>query len=70
MFIFSRRVHITQTTLESLHGEYEVEPGPGLREQGVKSYFIVPPPRRKKPMMFNTLHVNTKQQCYEWVIKC
>ena len=64
-FLFNfRRVHITQATLEHLHGEYEVEPGNGhlrdqyLREQGVQSYFIVPPPRRRKPLLFNTLHVS------------
>ncbi len=27
------RVHLTQATLEHLRGEYEVEPGPGLRDQ-------------------------------------
>ncbi|XP_043199788.1 Ca(2+)/calmodulin-responsive adenylate cyclase-like isoform X6 [Amphibalanus amphitrite] len=48
------RVHITQATLDALHGEYEVEPGNGhlrnqyLRDAGVRSYFIVPPPRRRK----------------------
>ncbi len=49
------RVHVTQTTLECLRGAYEVEPGPGLPEQGIASYFIIPPPRRKKPMVFNSM---------------
>ena len=29
----SRRVHVTETTADHLRGEYELEPGPGLREQ-------------------------------------
>ena len=34
MTTFSRRVHITQATLDHLRGEYEVEPGMGhLRNQ-------------------------------------
>ncbi|KAJ6225324.1 hypothetical protein RDWZM_003869 [Blomia tropicalis] len=57
------RVHITQATLDCLHDDYEVEDGLGadrsayLREHSVKSYFIVPPPQRHKPFLFNTLHV-------------
>ncbi|GFX39957.1 transposable element Tcb2 transposase [Trichonephila clavipes] len=48
------RVHVTQATLDCLHGEYEVEPGRGadrnsyLREHNVVSYFIVPPSHRRK----------------------
>lgn len=48
------RVHITQATLDCLHGEYEVENGFGaerdayLREHNVISYFIVPPMHRRK----------------------
>ncbi|XP_043199779.1 Ca(2+)/calmodulin-responsive adenylate cyclase-like isoform X5 [Amphibalanus amphitrite] len=59
------RVHITQATLDALHGEYEVEPGNGhlrnqyLRDAGVRSYFIVPPPRRRKTLLFNTLQVRS-----------
>ena len=61
MFHFStflRRVHVTQTTLEHLRGEYEVEPGPGLREHGISSYFIVPPPRRRKSNLLSSLRVS------------
>ncbi|CAH0748317.1 unnamed protein product [Diatraea saccharalis] len=48
------RVHITQATLDSLGGAYEVEPGHGanrnayLRDHSVQTYFIIPPPRRRK----------------------
>ena len=49
------RVHVTQTTLEALRGEYEVEPGPGIPDHGMSGFFIIPPPRRRKPMLFNTV---------------
>lgn len=48
------RVHITQATLDCLHGEYEVEPGHGsernayLREQSVATFMIVPSTQRRK----------------------
>ncbi|XP_042229149.1 adenylate cyclase type 1-like isoform X2 [Homarus americanus] len=48
------RVHITQATLDCLGGEYEVELADGylrsqyLRDHNVTSYFIIPPPRRRK----------------------
>ena len=48
------RVHITESTLACLHGEYQVEPGNGaarnqyLRDHNVNTYFIVPPARRRK----------------------
>lgn len=29
-----------------------------LREQDIKSYLIIPPARRRKPLLFNTLHVS------------
>ncbi|XP_045121665.1 adenylate cyclase type 1-like isoform X14 [Portunus trituberculatus] len=59
------RVHITQATLDCLGNEYEVEPGDGqlrsqyLRDHNVTSYFIIPPPRRRKPLLFNTLQVRS-----------
>nr|XP_015838783.1 PREDICTED: Ca(2+)/calmodulin-responsive adenylate cyclase isoform X6 [Tribolium castaneum] len=59
------RVHITQATLDYLGGEYEVEPGNGatrnqyLRDHCVTTYFIVPPARRRKPLLFNTLQVRS-----------
>ncbi|XP_059084540.1 Ca(2+)/calmodulin-responsive adenylate cyclase-like isoform X4 [Tigriopus californicus] len=51
------RVHVTQSTLEHLRGEYEVEPGPGMKDHSMGSYFIIPPPRRRKTLLFNSLHV-------------
>uniref|UniRef100_A0A8D8X293 adenylate cyclase n=1 Tax=Cacopsylla melanoneura TaxID=428564 RepID=A0A8D8X293_9HEMI len=57
------RVHITQSTLDSLGGEYEVEGGHGgtrnqyLRDNHVTTYFIVPPARRRKSLLFSTLQV-------------
>ncbi|KAG7165121.1 Ca(2+)/calmodulin-responsive adenylate cyclase-like [Homarus americanus] len=59
------RVHITQATLDCLGGEYEVELADGylrsqyLRDHNVTSYFIIPPPRRRKPFLFNTLQVRS-----------
>ncbi|XP_068082518.1 Ca(2+)/calmodulin-responsive adenylate cyclase [Anabrus simplex] len=59
------RVHITQATLDYLGGEYEVEAGHGatrnqyLRDNSVTTYFIVPPARRRKPLLFNTLQVRS-----------
>ncbi|XP_014661660.1 PREDICTED: adenylate cyclase type 1-like [Priapulus caudatus] len=47
------RVHITKTTMEFLHGEYELEPGNGgcrnsyLREHSIESYLIIPPLKRR-----------------------
>lgn len=54
----SRRVHITQATLDYLGGEYEVEAGMGgtrnqyLRDHCVTTYFIVPPARRRKVFVY------------------
>lgn len=48
------RVHVTRATLDALGGEYEVEVGHGdtrdsyLRDNGVDTYFIVPPAHRRK----------------------
>jgi len=58
------RVHITQSTLDYLRQQYEVEAGMGhlrnqyLRENNISTYFIIPPPNRRKPHMFNTLNPN------------
>ncbi|XP_055713840.1 Ca(2+)/calmodulin-responsive adenylate cyclase isoform X2 [Phlebotomus papatasi] len=59
------RVHVTRETLDALGGEYEVETGHGgtrdsyLRDNAVDTYFIVPPPHRRKPLMLNTLGVRS-----------
>ncbi|KAK6618435.1 hypothetical protein RUM43_013628 [Polyplax serrata] len=59
------RVHITQATLDYLGGEYEVEPGHGntrnqyLLDNNITTYFIIPPSRRRKPLLFNTLQVRS-----------
>ncbi|XP_060937538.1 adenylate cyclase type 3 isoform X2 [Limanda limanda] len=43
------RVHISQSTMECLHGEFDVEPGNGgdrcdyLREKGIETYLVVLP---------------------------
>ncbi|CAJ1061504.1 adenylate cyclase type 3 [Xyrichtys novacula] len=43
------RVHISQSTMECLHGEFDVEPGDGgercdyLRERGIETYLVVVP---------------------------
>lgn len=45
----TRRVHISQSTMECLHGEFDVEPGNGgercdyLRERGIETYLVVVP---------------------------
>lgn len=45
----SRRVHISQTTKDSLHGEFELEPGNGgerceyLLEKGIDTYLVLAP---------------------------
>lgn len=42
-----RRVHISQTTMDCLKGEFEVEPGEGgsrceyLKEKGIVTYLVV-----------------------------
>ena len=44
-----RRVHISQTTKDSLHGEFELEPGNGgerceyLLEKGLDTYLVLVP---------------------------
>ncbi|XP_037533265.1 adenylate cyclase type 3 [Nematolebias whitei] len=43
------RVHISQSTMECLHGEFDVEPGDGgdrcdyLRERGIETYLVIVP---------------------------
>ncbi|XP_059921178.1 adenylate cyclase type 3 isoform X1 [Gadus macrocephalus] len=45
------RVHISQSTMECLHGEFEVEPGNGgercdyLKERGLHTYLVLVPPK-------------------------
>jgi len=60
------RVHITQATLNYLGGEYQVEPGnshhPALRDTNFATYFIVPPQRRRKPNLFNTLRLQNRRK--------
>ncbi|CDQ99754.1 unnamed protein product [Oncorhynchus mykiss] len=47
------KVHITKATLDSLNGDYEVEPGNGhernafLLKHQIETFFIVPSHRRK-----------------------
>lgn len=44
-----RRVHISQSTKDSLHGEFELEPGNGgerceyLLEKGIETYLVLVP---------------------------
>lgn len=44
-----RRVHISQSTRDSLHGEFELEPGEGgerceyLQEKGIDTYLVLAP---------------------------
>ena len=45
-FVFFRKVHITQATLDCLNDEFAVEPGHGaerneyIRKDGIQTYFI------------------------------
>lgn len=47
--VLHRRVHISQTTKDSLHGEFELEPGNGgerceyLLEKGIDTYLVLVP---------------------------
>lgn len=48
-FCLHRRVHISQSTKDSLHGEFELEPGNGgercdyLQEKDIDTYLVLPP---------------------------
>ena len=48
---WSSRVHISQSTMECLRGEFEVEPGNGgercdyLKERGLHTYLVLVPPK-------------------------
>lgn len=56
---------LLRATLDALGGEYEVEAGYGetrdnyLRDNEIDTYFIVPPPHRRKPLILNTLGVRS-----------
>lgn len=56
---WTSRVHISQSTMECLHGEFDVEPGDGgdrcdyLRERGIDTYLVVVP---KGPVGKNSIN--------------
>ena len=49
LYVWISRVHISQSTMECLHGEFDVEPGNGgdrceyLKERGIDTYLVVVP---------------------------
>lgn len=61
-YCFSR-VHVTAATLKYLNNDFQVEPGKGedrsayLRDHGITTYFIIPPPNRRKKVIFNSIQV-------------
>lgn len=63
-------VHITQSTFDCLHDEYEVQEGNGaernsyLREKNVKTYFIIPPQQRRKVCNFFIFTQNSQSKFY------
>lgn len=54
-----RKVHISQTTKDSLHGEFELEPGDGgerceyLLEKGIETYLVLVPKQVKNRLSGN-----------------
>uniref|UniRef100_A0AAQ5Z305 Adenylate cyclase type 3 n=1 Tax=Amphiprion ocellaris TaxID=80972 RepID=A0AAQ5Z305_AMPOC len=61
------RVHISQSTMECLHGEFDVEPGNGgdrcdyLRERGIETYLVVVP---KGPLGKSGINGVVSKTCY------
>lgn len=61
------RVHISQSTMECLHGEFDVEPGNGgdrcdyLRERGIDTYLVVVP---KGPVGKNGINSVVRRTCH------
>lgn len=64
--------------MECLGGSYEVEPGHGanrnayLRDHSVQTYFIIPPPRRRKVSNLEThdyTSIILATWCARWKIK-
>ncbi|XP_022645660.1 Ca(2+)/calmodulin-responsive adenylate cyclase-like isoform X3 [Varroa destructor] len=57
------RVHVTAATLKYLNNDFQVEPGKGedrsayLRDHGITTYFIIPPPNRRKKVIFNSIQM-------------
>ena len=48
-YVWISRVHISQSTMECLHDEFDVEPGNGgdrcdyLKERGIETYLVIVP---------------------------
>uniref|UniRef100_A0A3Q4IAJ9 Adenylate cyclase type 3 n=1 Tax=Neolamprologus brichardi TaxID=32507 RepID=A0A3Q4IAJ9_NEOBR len=61
------RVHISQTTKDSLHGEFELEPGNGgerceyLLEKGIDTYLVLVPKQKANGLNGNVSGLNSKQ---------
>uniref|UniRef100_I3IVX0 Adenylate cyclase type 3 n=1 Tax=Oreochromis niloticus TaxID=8128 RepID=I3IVX0_ORENI len=61
------RVHISQTTKDSLHGEFELEPGNGgerceyLLEKGIDTYLVLVPKQKASGVNGNVSGLNSKQ---------
>lgn len=65
--MWTSRVHISQSTVECLHGEFNVEPGNGgdrcdyLKERGIETYLVVVP---KGPVGKNGINGVVSQTCH------